>query len=250
MQRYCLFILVLIVGSLVYGTTRSLWTPEKYDEYSYVTFSQLAVVHHPIDMDNVDYFLLHAAIFYETNRVRVRAGLPRFRHSYNLEMAAKSHSTDMVVHDFFDHKSPIVEKRTVLDRLEQVGLNDGFMAENIAFITGIQRNPDEPVYTPKQNSGYFSHEYRGRPIPNHSYISLAREVVRQWMASEGHRKNILNPVYKYLGCGAEHFCDPDFYNMDRFKITQYFSSHSSSIKHLQRPKHDHITHYSTSFRTY
>jgi len=221
---------------------RTLWTPEKYDQFNYRVFSRLAVVNHQIDMQNIDYFLLHAAIFFETNRVRAQFGLPRLQHSYNLELAAKSYSSDMVDLDFFDHQSPIVEKRTVVDRLEQVGLANGYMAENIAYITGIRRHPDRTIYTPQQNDGYFSHEYKGRPIPNHTYLSLAREVVRQWMASEGHRKNILNPVYKYLGCGAEHYNDPEFYGIDRFKITQYFSSRPGNMEALQQMKYESITH--------
>lgn len=250
MQRYYFVITILILGSTAFCRSRTLWTPEKYKEYNFQTFAQLSMVQHPIDMNNVDYFLLHAAIFYETNRIRAKAGLPLFKHSYNLEVAAKSHSSDMVILDFFDHQSPIAEKQTLLDRLEQVGLDNGYMAENIAYMSGIQRDPERPIFTPKQNSGYFSHEYRGRPIPNHSYLSLAREVVRQWMLSESHRKNILDPKYKYLGCGAEHFRDPDFYQMDRFKITQYFSSHPGRHKDLKQPKHDRITYTIAPSRTY
>ena len=229
-MRHTITITVLILSSLLFARTRSIWTPEKYEQYNYKTFSQLSVVHHSIDMDNIDYFLLHAAIFYETNRTRVKAGLPQFQHSYNLEVAAKSHSSDMVVLDFFDHKSPIRQKRTVVHRLEKVGLANGYMAENIAYISGIMRDPKRPVYTPEQNSGYFSHDYKGVPIPNHSYLSLAREVVKQWMLSEGHRKNILNRKYNYLGCGAEHYNDPNFHKMDRFKITQDFSSNKGTTR--------------------
>lgn len=249
MKRFSFVVLCFMLSSLIFAKSRTLWTPDKYDQYQYKVFSRLAVVHHQIDMQNIDYFLLHAAIFYETNRVRAQFGLPLFKHSYNLEMAAKSHSSDMVDLDFFDHQSPIVEKRTVVDRLEQVGLANGYMAENIAYITGIRRQPDRTIYTPEQNNGYFSHEYRGRPIPNHSYLSLAREVVRQWMASEGHRKNILNPVYRYLGCGAEHYSDPSFYGLDRFKITQYFSNRPGDLRYLHQAQHDHLTHnYSSSER--
>ncbi len=232
-MRRNLLILFILFSHLAVAHSRTLWTPEKYDQYRYRIFSRLAIVNHQIDMTNIDYFLLHAAIFYETNRVRAQFGLPRFAHSYNLEMAAKSHSADMVDLNFFDHQSPISDKRTVVDRLEKVGLANGYMAENIAYITGIRRDPDRPIFTPQQNNGYFSHEFKGQPIPNHSYLSLAREVVRQWMASEGHRKNILNPVYRYLGCGAELYKDPSFYGIARFKITQYFSSRPSDLRFLQ-----------------
>jgi hypothetical protein len=81
-------------------------------------------------------------------------------------------------------------------------------------------------------------------------LSLAREVVQQWMASEGHRKNILNPVYRYLGCGAELYKDPSFYGMARFKITQYFSSRPGDIHYLQHLKHAHITQHYKSPKKY
>jgi uncharacterized protein YkwD len=35
-----------------------------------------------------------------------------------------------------------------------------------------------------------------------SYLLLAKELVDIWMKSPGHRANILNAEFNYLGCGA------------------------------------------------
>ena len=110
------------------------------------------------------------------------------------------------------------------DRLRRVGINNAYMAENIAYISLLDRDPARPLYTPEQNGGYFSYTYKGEPLRNHTYLSLAKAVVEQWMHSPGHRENILNGHYVYLGCGVAHYRDARFHNMDHFKLTQDFSS--------------------------
>jgi len=36
-----------------------------------------------------------------------------------------------------------------------------------------------------------------------TYRGFAREVVRSWMESPGHRANIVNPSLAYLGCSVQ-----------------------------------------------
>ena len=57
------------------------WTDADYDIYDFRSFPTQPAVNARIDMDNINYPLLHAAIFYETNREREKNGRQPFLHS-------------------------------------------------------------------------------------------------------------------------------------------------------------------------
>jgi uncharacterized protein YkwD len=221
-MKLCLsYILSLLFTSVVYVYT---WTVEDYEKYNYKTFAELPEALARIDMSRIDYPLLHAAIFYETNRRRALNALPEFGHSPALEVAAKGHSDDMVKYGFFDHTSFVKGKETMQKRLALAGIVNAASAENIAESFGIEYSAGKTVYTPDQNGGYFSYSYKGKKIENHTYLGFAKAVLSQWMNSPGHRANILTRGYKYLGTGASHYVKKDFYDMDYFKCTQNFAS--------------------------
>jgi len=200
------------------------WSDEAYEQYNYETFALIEKTNNRIDMKHIDYPLLHAAVFYETNKQRVLNKKLEFKHSPALEKAAKNHSDDMVTYDFFSHESKVKGKRNMSDRLALVGITQCYTGENIAYTFGIEYKAGKSVYSPVQNGGYFSYTYKGKPIEIHTYLGLAKEVVNNWMNSPGHKANILNKNFSYLGTGAAHYQDSDFYNMDNFKFTQNFAS--------------------------
>ena len=105
-----------------------------------------------------------------------------------------------------------------------VGINSGYRGENIAYTFGIEYKAGKGVYSPDQNGGYFSYKYKGKPIENHTYLGFAKAILTQWMNSPGHRANILNSDFTYLGTGASHYKNAGFYDMDNFKCTQNFGS--------------------------
>ncbi len=218
--------ILAILFLLAFGCAPRLaaWTDEDYSKYDYATFAKLPDALERIDMNDIDYPLLHAAIFYETNRQRALKKLQVFGHSPALEKAAKGHSDDMVTYDFFSHTSIVKGRETVVKRIAGAGIVNAACAENISEAFGIEYQAGKAVYTPKQNGGYFSYSFRGARIENHTYIGFAKALVDQWMNSPGHRANILNPAYKFLGTGASHFVKKDFFDMDYFKCTQNFAS--------------------------
>jgi uncharacterized protein YkwD len=82
-----------------------------------------------------------------------------------LRCAARKHSADMAARDFFDHVNPDGEKFT--DRMTKAGYGSYSTAgENIAA-----GSPD------------------------------AQGTMSQWMGSDGHCANIMNPDYKDIGVG-------------------------------------------------
>ena len=91
---------------------KSVWNKELYDKYDEKNFIKFENFDNIIDVKNIDYPLLHAAVFYCTNIERVKRGLKPLKWNLNLEIAAYNHCKDMVKRNFFDHLSKKkVEKR-------------------------------------------------------------------------------------------------------------------------------------------
>jgi uncharacterized protein YkwD len=98
------------------------------------------------------------------NVERSRAGCGPVSADAALRRAAQGHSDDMAARDYFSHTSP--DGVTFAARIRAAGYDGGAIAENIAA---------------------------GQPT--------AREVMRSWMASPGHRTNILDCAYRDIGVG-------------------------------------------------
>ena len=98
------------------------------------------------------------------NVERSRAGCGPLSANAHLRRAAQGHSDDMASRDYFSHTSP--DGVTFAERIRAAGYDGGAIAENIA-------------------AGQTS----------------AKEVMGAWMASPGHRANILDCAYRDLGVG-------------------------------------------------
>lgn len=194
-----LLLLLLFVPVITFSQVQlNEWNDSYYSKYNYSTFQSLSVINQKIDVNNIDYALFNAAIFYCTNIQRIRYSRNPFIHSPSLEKAAQDHSKDMVIYNFFSHTSPVIGKRSMSDRLRIVGISNTSSAENI-----YDNNESEPTYW-----------------------SFALSLVDGWMDSPGHRDNILNSNLTYLGCGTYYYNNLDLKNtiILRVKSTQNFSS--------------------------
>lgn len=101
-----------------------------------------------------------------TNDERAKAGCGPLKPNAALTKSAAAHAADMVDQHYFAHDS--LDGRSPFDRMKAAGFTGGAMAENIAV-------------------GY----------------KTPADVVRGWMNSAGHRKNILNCTYTMLGVGYD-----------------------------------------------
>ncbi|HLL92175.1 MAG TPA: CAP domain-containing protein [Solirubrobacteraceae bacterium] len=123
-----------------------------------------------------DVRLIRAATLCLVNRERVAHGEARLRPNRRLRQAAQGHSHSMTVDDYFEHfggSGP--GGGTPLSRIRAAGYISssrvGFeVGENIAWGTGALATP--------------------------------RAIVAAWMASPGHRANILDPHYRETGIGV------------------------------------------------
>lgn len=99
-----------------------------------------------------------------TNQERAKNGLQALKVDVTLSKMAHEKSRDMSVNGYFSHTSPTYG--SPFDMMKKFGITYSYAGENIAM---GQKTPEE--------------------------------VVNAWMNSEGHRKNILDPNYKFIGVG-------------------------------------------------
>ena len=106
------------------------------------------------------------------NHERRARGLEPLRAETRLSRAAQRHSDDMTRRYYFAHVSPGgSDLRTRLAHAGYLrGAGSWSAGENIAWGSG----------------------WRARPL----------EIVASWMASPGHRANILSPAYRQIGLGV------------------------------------------------
>jgi uncharacterized protein YkwD len=135
-----------------------------------------------ISLANFDYGLLGAAIFEETNRVRVSNGLHALALHPALDAAAAEQASYMALMFRAQHSNPIPGEHTVVERVNRAGLFGPHIAENAIMM------PAQPP--------------AGSPRPDYTYAELAALIVDSWLNSPAHRANLLDPEYTYLGCAA------------------------------------------------
>jgi uncharacterized protein YkwD len=115
-----------------------------------------------------------AATLCLVNDERARFGAPALIEDAHLSNAAINHSSDMDARHYFEHVGP--GGQTLLTRIEASGFipngHVGYtLGENIAWGT--------------------------------LWLGTPRAIVRAWMASPGHRANILNPSFRDTGIGID-----------------------------------------------
>ncbi len=134
------------------------------------------------------------SVLYHTNFERHHANLQPLRSNRLLIRAAHSHSEFLAQTRAFSHEGP-GWRSTASVRVEQEGYA-GATAENI----WLRVNDKRP---------------RHSRLPWRNDWELGRSVVADWMASPGHRDNILNPAFTEVGIGVAH-------TRSRIYLTQNF----------------------------
>jgi len=178
--------------------------PSQLFDLSAGEFQGLGVAEQRLDSRRMDQTLLAAALFHEANVRRQQAGKSPLRHDARLDRAALLHAASMVRDQFFDHINPgRADLRTPKDRVLSVGFKPMFISENIATHFDIRYQSGTTVYmVPREKGGGFSTTPDGPPIAHHTYRSFAVSLMDEWMASKGHRQNILSkyPIQSGAGC--------------------------------------------------
>ncbi len=142
------------------------------------------------------------------NEERQRRGISPLLQDQKLSAIARAHSEDMAMRDYFAHEDLLGQGPP--ERAARQGYTcrkdyGSYYTEGVA----------ENIF---QNWLYSSRTYIG-PIPAKNYMSpeeIAASTVDGWMASPGHRENILDRSYDRVGTGVAISKD------DKVYITQNF----------------------------
>lgn len=128
-----------------------------------------------------------------TNKERIAIGLPPLAVNQKLIASAKAKVNDMIVNQYFEHVSPTGVN--VSDLGKKVGYDYIIMGENLAL-------------------GDFQTD---------------QELVDAWMASPGHRENILNKTYQEIGV----YIGKSFYkNKEVWFAVQHFGTARSVCPYI------------------
>jgi uncharacterized protein YkwD len=160
----------------------------------------------PIDPGHFREDLAARAIFEESNRQRLAAGLPGLSSLPAAQTAAKWQAQFMAQTGSISHVNTIDRnRRNVEDRARAAGIGSyRFLAENAAMNFAVAYEAHRPFFTRPGPNGapIFSYSISGPPIGFQTYAGLARAVVAQWLNSPGHRRNLLSREAHFLGCAA------------------------------------------------
>lgn len=155
--------------------------------YDGPVYSFCATVGEGYTLKNTTNYTLSGKInLHLTNGLRALNGIEPLEYCNDVAKVATAHSTDMATRNYFNHSSP--EGKRISDRLNEAGIEWYACAENIAA----------GIYYPYALSN-------------------------GWYNSEGHRENILNERYKYLGVGfaCNEKATYKYYSTQNFYTDEY-----------------------------
>lgn len=145
-----------------------------YDKHENNTVTALQLISKDLEDKKTDFYTKDSPSLKEgfeyqmfdlTNAARVQHQLPILTWDENVRETARKHSTDMAENQYFDHTN--LEGQSPFDRMKEDDIFFLLAGENLAY---------------GQYSSIFAHE--------------------GLMNSEGHRKNILQKDFEYLGVGV------------------------------------------------
>lgn len=132
-----------------------------------------------------------ASVRYYANTERCARGLPPLKADPALFKAATVHSTFMARAQNLTHKSNVNGYRNLKERMRSSNVSMRTAGENIGqnflFVLG-----GKSISLATRGRCKFTYADTGAAVPQHSYASLANELVHSWLSSSQHRKNLLN----------------------------------------------------------
>ncbi|MHA6265365.1 CAP domain-containing protein [uncultured Aliiroseovarius sp.] len=164
------------------------------------TIKKVAGAEKSIPVKGLNQSLLDRVIVERVNAERCRRGLPALTPTSGLRKQATRHSAWMARSQKLSHKANGTNRRSLTDRLRASGVRFRTGAENIGMVHLYGIDGRNFMIRSSEQCSFTTRD--GRQIGRHSYNSLAKLVVRKWMESPGHRKNILARKMRYSGVGA------------------------------------------------
>lgn len=188
-MKKILTLLALALALPLAVMAQSKWTDADYERVNHENYRLDSRFNEIIDLKDPDIRRLNALIFFMANEQRAKKKMPILQYHTALEIAAYHHAKAMAQQNFFSHRNPKdAKRRETEDRASMAGIKNPYIAENIA--------------------SFFAEN-------SQTYMSVAMKLMGQWMASTGHRANILSKNGLQMGAGA-------FYHNNKWYGTQTF----------------------------
>ena len=124
----------------------------------------------------------------EVNKRRAEVGVAPLQHSPELEATAQAKCDDMVARNYYDHVNP-----------------DGIRGVKVAELeTGWY--------------GWFGENLLMQSVPDDS----AKNVFDTWVRSEGHKEQLLDPIYTLTGFGICGDTTPNSYSNPTYFVEHFY----------------------------
>lgn len=151
---------------------------------------------------NINQDLLSKAITKQTNYFRCKNGLKPLAYDPALKSAADIHARNMAKLGELSHELPVFGARTVKQRFGKAKVKvKRVRAENIG--TEFRMAIGSRMFiTDDLKSCRLRYFDTRKPVPQHSYGSLAESMVERWHKSDKHRANMMNREIKRIGAAA------------------------------------------------
>ncbi len=140
--------------------------------------------------------MFNRAVLYYTNKIRCGRGLPLYNSTSDVLGAANTQARNMTRTRVYSHNQNVAGARDLRQRMRAQTRKFRAAGENIAknYVYVLNGRP----YIPAANCA-FRYLANHKPVPIHTYRSLAQELVKSWEDSPGHLANIVNPRYTRMG---------------------------------------------------
>lgn len=171
-----------------------------------------------IDPRAIDQDLFDAAVRAESNARRCQVRVPALAGERRLRRAAVVHSDWMARTGQLTHVSTVSGQRTVPERIQSSRVPLAGGAENIGMVPRMAF--PEPRFRVVDASRCRFQSNAGQAVMPHTYASLARTIVNEWMASPPHRASLLNRSFTRVSHAVAFDTQAPF--CGRFYITQHF----------------------------
>ena len=218
----------ILIHKVVYEDTDSRRAqPEQPDRnmlYSYTTVTSRSQIRESLqqiknlERSNAD--VIQDQIIIAVNKEREKAGLASLSVNMQLEATAEQHAKDMQARGYFSHFTP--EGKSFVDRIKDSGYTDiDPIACGCTQVLTVPKGKEQRRETKPDYAVYSRDVCHCQPKfalgENLAQGQLTpEEVVRDWMRSEGHRQNILQPAFTEIGVGI--FRDMWVQNFGNFEL--------------------------------
>ncbi|MEO0342412.1 MAG: CAP domain-containing protein [Pseudomonadota bacterium] len=149
-----------------------------------------------IDPKRINQALFSKVVTEYTNYYRCRAGRRSLRDTNALTRTASMQSKNMAQYNVLSHQTRARGEQTFKQRLKKNRVRIRAAAENITMDFLLATNRRRYLIKDIEACHF---EQGGKRVEVHTYASLGRLVVQDWLASASHKKNSLNTKYARSG---------------------------------------------------